>query len=55
MRGDTCFSGYITERLTKNIPEALLTAAAMVSFKMEKPGPFNGSRANIEAYIREFY
>jgi sugar/nucleoside kinase (ribokinase family) len=54
-RGDTCFSAYITERLTKDISEALLTAAALVSLKMEKPGPFNGSRADVEAYIREFY
>ena len=54
-RGDTCFSAYITERLTKSIPEALLIAAALVSLKMEKPGPFNGSRADVEAYIKEFY
>ncbi|MDR1177602.1 MAG: ribokinase [Spirochaetaceae bacterium] len=54
-RGDTCFSGYITERLTRGIPEALLTAAALVSLKMEKPGPFNGTREDVEAYIREFY
>jgi sugar/nucleoside kinase (ribokinase family) len=54
-RGDTCFSAYITERLTKDIPEALLTAAALVSLKMEKPGPFNETRAELEAYIKEFY
>ena len=54
-RGDTCFSAYITERLTKDISEALLTAAALVSLKMESPGPFKGSRADVEAYIKEFY
>jgi sugar/nucleoside kinase (ribokinase family) len=54
-RGDTCFSTYITERLTRSIPEALLTAAALVSLKMEKPGPFNGTRSDVDAYIREFY
>jgi sugar/nucleoside kinase (ribokinase family) len=54
-RGDTCFSGYITERLTADIPEALLTAAALVSLKMEKPGPFTGSREDVAAYIRQFY
>jgi sugar/nucleoside kinase (ribokinase family) len=54
-RGDTCFSAYITERLTRSIPEALLSAAALVSLKMEKSGPFNGTRADVEAYIREFY
>ncbi|MBU4227349.1 ribokinase, partial [bacterium] len=33
-RGDTCFSAYITERLDKNIEEALLFASALVSIKM---------------------
>ena len=54
-RGDTCFSGYITERLTKDIPEALLFAAALVSLKMETVGPFKGNRGDVEAYIRTFY
>jgi sugar/nucleoside kinase (ribokinase family) len=54
-RGDTCFSSYITERLSRSIEEALLTAAALVSLKMEKPGPFRGTRADVEAYIQEFY
>jgi sugar/nucleoside kinase (ribokinase family) len=54
-RGDTCFSGYITERLTADIPEALLTAAALVSLKMENPGPFTGTRDDVNAYIRQFY
>ncbi len=54
-RGDTCFSAYITERLTRPIEEALLTAAALVSLKMETPGPFTGTRADVEAYIRAFY
>ncbi|MDR2096862.1 MAG: PfkB family carbohydrate kinase [Treponema sp.] len=54
-RGDTCFSTYITERLSRPPEEALLLAAATVSLKMEKPGPFNLSRGAVEAYIREFY
>ncbi|MDR1902436.1 MAG: ribokinase [Treponema sp.] len=54
-RGDTCFSSYITERLKEDIVQALLTAAALVSLKMEKPGPFNGTRTDVEAYIKEFY
>lgn len=54
-RGDTCFSGYITERLTRNIPEALLFAAALVSLKMETVGPFKGARRDVEAYIQSFY
>ena len=60
-RGDTCFASYITERLTRDIPGgndipvALRTAAALVSLKMESPGPFLGGRADVERYIREFY
>jgi sugar/nucleoside kinase (ribokinase family) len=54
-RGDTCFSAYITERLTKSIPEALLFAAALVSLKMETPGPFAGARRDVEDYIEAFY
>ena len=54
-RGDTCFSSYITERLTRSIPEALRTAAALVSLKMEKPGPFLGSREDVNSYIDNYY
>ncbi len=54
-RGDTCFSGYVTERLTKSIPEALLFASALVSLKMETIGPFKGDRNDVEDYIRSFY
>jgi sugar/nucleoside kinase (ribokinase family) len=54
-RGDTCFSAYITERLVRPIGQALLTAAALVSLKMETPGPFIGTRADVEAYIKAFY
>lgn len=54
-RGDTCFSGYITQRLQCGIPEALRTAAALVSLKMETPGPFMGTREDVEAYAGRFY
>ncbi len=54
-RGDTTFAAYINERLTKSIPEALLTATATVSLKMETVGPFKGTRADVEKYIAEFY
>lgn len=54
-RGDTCFAGYITERLREDIPTALLRSAALVSLKMETPGPFCGTRADVEAYIARFY
>lgn len=54
-RGDTCFAGYITERLARPPEEALCTAAALVSLKMETPGPFLGGREDVEAYQKEFY
>ncbi|MCK5768055.1 MAG: ribokinase, partial [Candidatus Atribacteria bacterium] len=54
-RGDTCFSAYITERKDKKIEEALLFASALVSLKMEKPGPFKGTRDEVEDYIKKFY
>lgn len=54
-RGDTTFAAYINERLTHGIDEALLTATATVSLKMEKPGVFTGTRQDVENYIRENY
>ncbi len=54
-RGDTTFAAYLTERLDHGIPEALEFAAAMVSLKMETPGPFRGSRSDVYEYIRRFY
>ena len=54
-RGDTTFAAYINERLSHSVPEALLTATATVSLKMETPGPLKGNRADIEKYIDEFY
>jgi sugar/nucleoside kinase (ribokinase family) len=54
-RGDTCFSAYITERIRKDKREALLYAAALVSLKIEIPGPFKGNRDDVVQYIKEFY
>ncbi|MDF2654354.1 MAG: putative ribokinase [Bacillota bacterium] len=49
-RGDTVFSVYITERLNRNIRDALDFAAAAVSLKMEQPGPLKKGREEIEQY-----
>ena len=54
-RGDTCFSAYITERNQKGVDESLQYAAALVSLKMETPGPFKGSRGDVEQYMKDFY
>ncbi len=54
-RGDTTFGSYLCERLSHSVPDALLTATATVSLKMETPGAFAGTRADVEDYIRAFY
>ena len=46
-RGDTCFAAYMTRRLNHGIEESLLYAAALTSIKMEKPGPFRGTIAEV--------
>ena len=54
-RGDTTFAGYITERQRAGVEEALRYCTALVSLKMESPGPFTGTRADVEAYLNAFY
>ena len=55
-RGDTVFGSYIAMRvLGADMDEALRYATACVSLKMETPGPFSGTRSDVEAYLREFY
>lgn len=54
-RGDTTFAAYLAERIYGDIPSALLIATATVSYKMEKTGPFDKTRADVEEYIRRFY
>ena len=54
-RGDTTFAGYITERGRAGIAEALRYCTALVSLKMETPGPFRGTREDVLNYMREFY
>ncbi len=54
-RGDTTFAGYITERRQAGVEDALLYCTALVSLKMETPGPFRGTRQDVMDYIAEFY
>lgn len=55
-RGDTTFASYIAMRVAgADMKEALLYATACVSLKMETPGVFKGTKADVEAYIKEFY
>ncbi|MBE5808978.1 MAG: ribokinase, partial [Clostridiales bacterium] len=48
-RGDTVFGAYIAMRVKgADIEDALLYATACVSLKMETPGAFRGTRADVE-------
>lgn len=48
-RGDTTFAAYLARRLEVGAAEALRFAAALVSIKMETPGPFNGTLDDVLA------
>ena len=54
-RGDTTFAGYLAKRLHCDIAESLRYAAALVSLKMETPGPFMGSEADVYRYMKDYY
>lgn len=54
-RGDTCVGTYVAMRLSATPEQAGLWAAALTSLKMETPGPFSGSREDVEALIRAKY
>jgi sugar/nucleoside kinase (ribokinase family) len=51
-RGDTCFISYVCWRRTHGIEESLRYAAALTSLKMEKPGPFLGTREEVLARMK---
>jgi sugar/nucleoside kinase (ribokinase family) len=48
-RGDTTFAAYLAYRLDHDVTESLKFAAALVSIKMETPGPFSGTMADVMA------
>ena len=52
-RGDTCFSSYLARRLSADPGEACAFAGAVTSIKMERPGPFAGSLADVQARMGE--
>lgn len=49
-RGDTTFAAYLSHRMDHEVEESLRFAAALVSIKMEKAGPFDGTL--IDVYMR---
>lgn len=46
-RGDTTFAAYMSRRLDHDPDTSLTFAAALVSLKMEKAGPFSGTLADV--------
>ena len=54
-RGDTTFAAYLSWRLEHNVAESLKFAAALVSIKMEKYGPFSGTLEDVQQRIKEFH
>jgi sugar/nucleoside kinase (ribokinase family) len=46
-RGDTTFAAYLSYRMDYNIADSLKYAAALVSIKMETPGPFAGTNKDV--------
>lgn len=54
-RGDTCLGAYVAKRLSLPPKEAGKWAAAVTSLKVEKPGPFDRSSAEVEAFIARYY
>lgn len=54
-RGDTCLGSYTAKRLSLPPREAGKWAAAVTSMKVEKPGPFDRSISEVEAFIQRYY
>jgi sugar/nucleoside kinase (ribokinase family) len=52
-RGDTTFAAYLSYRLDHDPLESLKFAAALVSIKMETPGPFRGTMEEVAQRLRE--
>jgi len=51
-RGDTTFAAYLARRLDYNVTASLKFAAALVSLKMETPGPFCGTLTEVLARMQ---
>ncbi len=52
-RGDTTFAAYLSWRLEHDVKTSLKFAAAVVSIKMETPGPFKGTLEEVARRLKE--
>jgi sugar/nucleoside kinase (ribokinase family) len=51
-RGDTCFSTYITKRLSADAETACRWAGIVTSLKQEVPGPWKGTILEVETELK---
>jgi sugar/nucleoside kinase (ribokinase family) len=54
-RGDTTFAAYMSWRLNHDVAESLKFSAALVSIKMESPGPFKATLEDVLERIRRYH
>ncbi|MCL6590533.1 MAG: hypothetical protein K6U80_11310 [Firmicutes bacterium] len=54
-RGDTTFAAYLSWRMEHDVAESLKFAAALVSIKMETPGPFQGTLQDVYDRVEKFH
>jgi sugar/nucleoside kinase (ribokinase family) len=52
-RGDTTFAAYLVRRNDHTVSDSLKFAAALVSIKMETPGPFQGTLDDVLARMNQ--
>ena len=52
-RGDTTFAAYLARRSDHDVADSLKFAAALVSIKMETPGPFQGTLADVLTRMKQ--
>jgi sugar/nucleoside kinase (ribokinase family) len=52
-RGDTTFAAYLARRMDHDAAESLKFASALVSIKMETPGPFTGNLEDVFARMEQ--
>ncbi|MBN1661725.1 MAG: carbohydrate kinase [Anaerolineae bacterium] len=50
-RGDTAFAAYLGTRLSAGPGEAARVAAAVTTLKQEQPGPWRGTRADVDLLL----
>ncbi|HEX3046201.1 MAG TPA: PfkB family carbohydrate kinase [Bacillota bacterium] len=54
-RGDTTFAAYLSWRMEHDVAESLKFAAALVSIKMETPGPFQGTLQEVYERMKKYH